>query len=554
MNMSLRSKVVGGPIMMALIAMAATTLIMGLLSYWNLRQAMVSVQQSTEENQIIMRAVDLTRVAQLTFKKQVQEWKNILLRGNDPKAFEKYTTAFSSEEAATQFRFSELKGLLASTGIQIPAIDEMLKSHAELGIKYRAALKAYDSSQNESAFRVDKLVQGVDRLPTDRIDAIAAQVEQLANVKRADMHQRFSEQIWVGQTVNVVGIVISTLLALSLGAFISARITGPIHRTVEHLADGASQTVSAATQVSASSQSIAQGASEQAASLQQSTAALQEISSMTKMTAETARNAGVLAGEALNAARNGNAAMQKMSMAIHDIQTSAIATGKIIKVIDEIAFQTNLLALNASVEAARAGEAGKGFAVVAEEVRNLARRSAEAAKNTASMIEESVQKSRNGVDIVVEVAQVLEEIGAISAKVNGLIEEIAAASHEQAQGIRQVNIAVSQMDTITQQNAADAEESAASSEQLASHAIQLSGVVNDLITLVGGRIGAMQMASILERNHEPAAFFKPVVGRYQATVHANAHPVRSSAAHVIPLDAQECSSKESAFADFNTSP
>src|SRR5206468_7569778 len=119
-------------------------------------------------------------------------------------------------------------------------------------------------------------------------------------------------------------------------------------------------------------------------------------------------------------ANKGNNAMQKMSVAIHDIQKSSAETGKIIKVIDEIAFQTNLLALNAAVEAARAGEAGKGFAVVAEEVRNLAMRSAEAARNTAALIEGSVQSARYGAVISTEVAEALKDITESSAQVDTL--------------------------------------------------------------------------------------------------------------------------------------
>jgi methyl-accepting chemotaxis protein len=219
--------------------------------------------------------------------------------------------------------------------------------------------------------------------------------------------------------------------------------------------------------------------------------------------------------------------MVKMSKAINDIQKSAAETAKIIKVIDEIAFQTNLLALNAAVEAARAGEAGKGFAVVAEEVRNLAMRSAEAAKNTAAMIEESVQNSRNGVSIAEEVGKTLEEITAASTKVNALVGEIAAASNEQAQGIGQVNTAVTQMDKVTQSNAAAAEESASASEELAAQATQLSGVVKDLLTLVGGKSSTDTVAAPRARTTPDA--------RSIAAAKRTAPP-KVCAAKQIPLD------------------
>ncbi len=315
-------------------------------------------------------------------------------------------------------------------------------------------------------------------------DAIQAEVEY--NSKGADESSAaLDAAVSSGRIGVIIGLCIAVVVASTLGYIIIRAVGQALGQMAASLSDGSSQVASAASQVSASSQSLAQGASEQASSLEETSSALEEMSSMTRKNAETAQQAAALSGEAKTAADKGNAAMGKMSAAINDIQKSASETAKIIKVIDEIAFQTNLLALNAAVEAARAGEAGKGFAVVAEEVRNLAMRSAEAAKNTAAMIEGSVQNSRNGVTIAGEVGKMLEEITAASTKVNSLIGEIAAASQEQSQGIGQVNTAVTQMDKITQSNAAAAEESASASEELAAQAQQMTGVVKDLMALVG---------------------------------------------------------------------
>ncbi|HEV7301801.1 MAG TPA: methyl-accepting chemotaxis protein [Tepidisphaeraceae bacterium] len=326
----------------------------------------------------------------------------------------------------------------------------------------------------------------------------------------------------------MIGLGVALLVGVVAAALIVRGVNKALTRIANTLGEGSTQVASASTQVSAGSQSLAQGASEQAAALEESTSALEEMSSMTKKNSETAIQARALANDTQAAASKGNEAMAKMSTAINDIQKSATETSKILKTIDEIAFQTNLLALNAAVEAARAGEAGKGFAVVAEEVRNLAMRSAEAAKNTATMIEGSVQNARNGVAIVTEVGSSLAEITEASQKVNNLVGEIAAASQEQSQGIGQINTAVSQMDKVTQESAANAEESAAAAEELSSQAEQLQGVVGELVALVGG---SAQAAS-----REPAR----KVNKAKAPTTAHKAPVRikpksSSAEAAIPF-------------------
>jgi methyl-accepting chemotaxis protein len=290
-----------------------------------------------------------------------------------------------------------------------------------------------------------------------------------------------------GQRGVFIGVGAAVAFAAGLGFLIVHSVGKILTRMAAALGEGSMQVASASTQVSGSSQTLAQGASEQAASLQETSSALEQMSSMTRRNAQTSEQAASLASEAKSAANRGNQAMSRMGDAINEIQKSATETAKIIKVIDEIAFQTNLLALNAAVEAARAGEAGKGFAVVAEEVRNLAMRSAEAAKNTSSLIEGSVQSSRNGVAISDEVARTLDEIRLASEKVDALISEIAVAGKEQAQGIEQVNTAVSQMDKVTQVTAATAEESASAAEEMSSQAVVLNTVVDELVELVGAR-------------------------------------------------------------------
>lgn len=208
---------------------------------------------------------------------------------------------------------------------------------------------------------------------------------------------------------------------------------------------------------------------------------------MSRQTADNATQASSLSTTASGEAEKGNEAMGRMLSAIGDIKQSSDETAKIVKTIDEIAFQTNLLALNAAVEAARAGDAGKGFAVVAEEVRNLAQRSAEAARNTSDLIEGSRKRADNGVQVAEEVAGLLGSIVASFHKVSGLINEISAGSVEQAQGVEQINQAMSQLDNVTQGNASNAEQSAAASEELSAQAQKLNAVLADLQRIVGGQ-------------------------------------------------------------------
>jgi methyl-accepting chemotaxis protein len=276
------------------------------------------------------------------------------------------------------------------------------------------------------------------------------------------------------------------LAAIALLLLLIRSVVGPLNRIIEGLHEGTYQVTSASNQVSAASQSLAEGASEQAASIEETSSSLEEMSSMTKQNAGNAEQANTLMAEAKQVVGSANSSMTEMVSSMQEIREASEETSKIIKTIDEIAFQTNLLALNAAVEAARAGEAGAGFAVVADEVRNLALRAAEAAKNTSALIEGTTKKVQDGSALVERTNGEFSKVERSAMKVAELVGEIAAASREQAEGIDQVNVAVADMDKVTQQNAANAEESASASEEMNRQAEQMKAMVDELVALVGG--------------------------------------------------------------------
>jgi len=240
--------------------------------------------------------------------------------------------------------------------------------------------------------------------------------------------------------------------------------TAQVHMGAHQIADGA--------------QSLASGSTEQAATLQQLSASISDIAEKTAENAGRTRNAAQLADSIMANAEKGSTQMEQMISAVNEINKANQDISKVIKAIDDIAFQTNILALNAAVEAARAGAAGKGFAVVAEEVRNLAGKSAESAKETSSLIANSMEKAQLGTHIAGETAASLSEIVTGINNTHKIIAEIARSSEEQTTAVEQINIAVSGVTQVVQQNSATAEQSAAASEEMSGQSTMLESLIS----------------------------------------------------------------------------
>ncbi|WP_343499291.1 methyl-accepting chemotaxis protein [Achromobacter denitrificans] len=255
------------------------------------------------------------------------------------------------------------------------------------------------------------------------------------------------------------------------------RMQESLTRTVSSVRRGVDEINVGSHEIAAGNTDLSSRTEQQAASLEETAASMEELASTVKQNADNARQANQLAASASDVAERGGSAVSEVVSTMQEISASSRKISEIVSVIDGIAFQTNILALNAAVEAARAGEQGKGFAVVAGEVRSLAQRSAQAAKEIKGLIEDSVTKVGAGSQQVERAGATMQEIVASVKRVTDIMGEISAASEEQSSGIDQVNRAVSQMDEVTQQNAALVEEAAAAAGSLQEQAQRLAEAV-----------------------------------------------------------------------------
>ncbi len=348
--------------------------------------------------------------------------------------------------------------------IETQAIKEAISGNTGRGI-----LTNYDNDKVLSAYTPIKIYDTV----TWALIADIGQSEAFAGLKK------FERLIAV--SIACIAIII---IFITLG--FTGYLVRPIREVVVGLSKSAEKTFAMSSQIAQSGYAMSEASSEQASSGEETTASLKEMFSMTQQNALNAQETDKLMSESRNVISKANEAVKTLSGTMQEALSVSSEASKIIKTIDEIAFQTNLLALNAAIEAARAGETGAGFAVVADEVRNLAQRSTEAAGNTASLIEKTVQKIQE-ISHLVDISEIaFTEAEKISLKVGELICKIATASEDQAQGIRQIGIAVAEIDQATQQNAINAEEFASASEDMRLQSESLNEFVRALSDLTEG--------------------------------------------------------------------
>ncbi|MCL2087098.1 MAG: methyl-accepting chemotaxis protein [Oscillospiraceae bacterium] len=293
------------------------------------------------------------------------------------------------------------------------------------------------------------------------MDRVIYVSEELANIASGNL----SDDIKVVSDKDTIGISLK-------------KVVDNLNSMFNDISDSAVSVTDGSKQIAEGSGTLADGSAQQAATLQQLSATITEISTKTEATAKRTSEASELAHTIMQNAEKGTVQMEQMVNAVDEINRANQGIGKVIKTIDDIAFQTNILALNAAVEAARAGSAGKGFAVVAEEVRNLASKSAESAKETSTLIANSVEKAELGTKIAGDTAASLGEIVSGIEESGKILSEIAESSSQQTTAINQINLAVTDITHVVQQNSATAQESAAASQEMSSQASVLEGLIS----------------------------------------------------------------------------
>ncbi len=448
----------------------------------------------------------------VAFKIQVQEWKDTLLRGKDPAALDKHWDAFQTQEQAVDALAEDLAHRLPD-GESKTLIVQFIAAHRAMGTGYRAGFGAFKAADFDP-FAGDKAVAGVDREPTTVLQQAAAKIAADSAHISASAE---AEAQWATR-ISVVLMLVVAVLTMAGGIGFSRMIVRPLQnalacaravasgdlsteivprgkdeiaqllRALSDMQVSLSSVVSsvrynaegvalASAEIAAGNLNLASRTEEQAASLGETASSMEELTATVRQNADNATQAATLADTASKTASRGGEVMAQVVETMQGIAGGSRKVGDIIAVIDGIAFQTNILALNAAVEAARAGEQGRGFAVVATEVRMLAQRSAAAAKEIKTLIEQSTERVDAGASLVDNAGRIITDIVGSVQRVDHIVGEISSASQEQSKGIEQVNMAVTQMDEVTQQNAALVEEASAAAQALSSQATSLRDAV-----------------------------------------------------------------------------
>ncbi|CAB3820614.1 methyl-accepting chemotaxis protein [Achromobacter deleyi] len=529
-NLKLGTRLAGG--FAVLLAMILTMCIVGLVSLANINASVETVTQRS-----------------LIKERLINDWaRNIQTGVTRTTAIAKSADAslagFFAEEAATSTRNSSALQQKIEPMIESPEERQLWEGIGKSRAEYLRTRDGIFKAKQEGNVEAANKIFTQEFLPATR--QFIDQITKLSNLQRADIDAQGAgiekaygaANFWmiaIGSLAVVSGLLLAVLLtrgitrplsqAVRVARTVAANdLTSTINvtsrdeigqlmqalqsmnamlvGTVARIRTGVDSIASASGEIAAGNTDLSSRTEQQAASLEETAASMEELSSTVKQNADSAKQANQLAAAASDTASRGGATVSEVVSTMSAISASSVKIADIVSVIDGIAFQTNILALNAAVEAARAGEQGKGFAVVAAEVRTLAQRSAQAAKEIKVLIEDTVSKIRQGSGSAERAGATMQEIVSSVQRVTDIMGEIAAASAEQADGIEQVNRAVSQMDEVTQQNAALVEEAAAAAGSMQDQAAELTRAVS-AFKLPGGSqvVGRPALASTGSTDH-----------------------------------------------------
>jgi methyl-accepting chemotaxis protein-1 (serine sensor receptor) len=447
------------------------------------------------------------------FRLQIQDWKSTLLHGKDAEQRTKYWNAFQESEADVA---KEAKALVAALppGETRELLTRFAQAHARMGEGYRRGYADFTSAGFDPVAGY-QAVKGMDGAPVELLaqaqqamtKQTAATVQDAEAVRKYDTMLSYALMLLGAVTAVVAGVLVSRSITRPLGAAVEAAqsvaagdlrasievrgndetgqllqalkdMTGSLQSIVSQVRGGAETIAVASDEIARGNIDLSSRTEQQAGAIEETASSMEQMTATVQRNAENAQQASMYAISACDVATKGGRMVDQVVGTMGSISESSRKIVDIISVIDGIAFQTNILALNAAVEAARAGEQGRGFAVVAGEVRNLAHRSASAAKEIKELINDSVARVETGNQLVGEAGATMGEIVTSVRRVMDIIAEISQASAEQGAGIAQINMAVGEMDTSTQQNAALVEEAAAAAEALREQTAALNQVVS----------------------------------------------------------------------------
>lgn len=509
-------------------SLMAAALALGGAGFWVAQRLTAQSGELAQTMLKLSQAGDVAREAQNDFKTQVQEWKNILIRGHDPEQMAKYRTAFDTSEKDVEKDVAKLRVLLTELGISTAPVDRTLQELHALGAKYREALGTWNARDPLAYRTVDAQLKGIDRPMNEAIKALAETT--FTEAKRIELREKgaMADLVRFGMILNLAILAAS----VTFGIWISGAVMGRIRRSLKEVsegmermvagdfrkgvevhsedelgrmardfnamlarfqeffaqlrgaglrvAEGSTELSSTAGEVSRATNEIARFAEGQRVASERTAAAMTEFSASIQQVAANVRSSQAGTGTMVKAAQEGAQQGEATVMAMQDIRQATQEMVKAVQVIQDLARQTNLLALNAAIESAKAGVHGKGFAVVAEEVRKLAERSAGAAKQIGELIQRTEEAMVTGIrtveatDATIRVIQ--ENIGAVVAAAR----EIGAATEEQGRTSEEVARQVEESAQSTERSAAASTELAHTVEEVNRTADHLSRIAEDL--------------------------------------------------------------------------